>query len=96
MPAIVARHPEQRDFSYETLPLDDAKVYKLFSEGRTESVFQFESAGMQRMLKDVAAVGSDVEWLPMSAAGVEALIRTSGDEPEDSAVSECETTRVSG
>ncbi len=41
---IVARHPEQRDFSYETLPLDDPKVYQLFSDGRTESVFQFESA----------------------------------------------------
>jgi DNA polymerase-3 subunit alpha len=49
---IVARHPEQRDFSYETLPLDDPKVYRLFSEGRTESVFQFESGGMRRMLKD--------------------------------------------
>ena len=33
---------------------------------------------------------------PMSAPSVEALIRTSGDDPEDSAVSECETTRVSG
>ena len=33
---------------------------------------------------------------PMSAPGVEALIRTSGDDHEDSAVSECETTRVSG
>jgi diguanylate cyclase (GGDEF)-like protein/PAS domain S-box-containing protein len=33
---------------------------------------------------------------PMSAPGVEALIRTVGDNPEDSAVSECETTRVSG
>src|SRR5882724_9822832 len=33
---------------------------------------------------------------PMGAAGVDALIRTSGDNPEDSAVSECETTRVSG
>ena len=33
---------------------------------------------------------------PMSAAGVDALIRTSGDNPKDSAVSECETTRVSG
>src|SRR4029077_15723979 len=48
---IVARHSEQRDFSYETLPLDDPKVYRLFSEGRTESVFQFESGGMRRMLK---------------------------------------------
>ena len=41
---IVARHPEQRDFDYDELPLDDPKVYKLFSDGRTESVFQFESA----------------------------------------------------
>jgi DNA polymerase-3 subunit alpha len=49
---IVARHPERADFSFEALPLDDPRVYKLFSEGLTESVFQFESAGMQRMLKD--------------------------------------------
>jgi len=49
---ILARHPEKAGFSFEALPLDDPKVYKLFSEGLTESVFQFESAGMQRMLKD--------------------------------------------
>jgi DNA polymerase III subunit alpha len=49
---IVARHPERAGFSYDDLPLDDPKVYQLFSEGRTESVFQFESAGMVRMLKD--------------------------------------------
>ena len=49
---IVHRHPGQENFAYEDLPLDDAKVYKLFSDGRTEAVFQFESSGMQRMLKD--------------------------------------------
>ena len=49
---IVARRPQHTDFDYDKLPLDDPRVYKLFSEGRTESVFQFESAGMQRMLKD--------------------------------------------
>ena len=49
---IVARHPERAGFSYDDLPLDDPKVYQLFSEGRTESVFQFESTGMVRMLKD--------------------------------------------
>ena len=49
---IVATDPEQAGFSFDALPLDDARVYALFSEGRTESVFQFESAGMQRMLKD--------------------------------------------
>jgi len=49
---IVARRPERSGFDYDTLPLDDPKVYRLFSEGRTEAVFQFESAGMQRMLRE--------------------------------------------
>jgi DNA polymerase-3 subunit alpha len=49
---IKARRPQFKDFDYDKLPLDDPRVYKLFSDGRTESVFQFESAGMQRMLKD--------------------------------------------
>ena len=33
---------------------------------------------------------------PMGAPGVEALIRTSGENPDEPAVSECETTRVRG
>ena len=49
---IVARHPSQSDFKFEDLPLGDAKVYELFARGDTEAVFQFESPGMQRMLKD--------------------------------------------
>jgi DNA polymerase-3 subunit alpha len=49
---IVKRHLGQENFAYENLPLDDAKVYRLFSEGKTEAVFQFESRGMQGMLKD--------------------------------------------
>jgi DNA polymerase-3 subunit alpha len=40
------------DFAYENLPLDDAKTYKLFADGKTEAVFQFESRGMQGMLKE--------------------------------------------
>ena len=49
---IVKRHPGQENFAYENLPLDDARVYRLFSEGKTEAVFQFESRGMQGMLRD--------------------------------------------
>ena len=45
-------HVGQENFAYEDLPLDDARVYKLFTEGKTEAVFQFESRGMQGMLKD--------------------------------------------
>ncbi|NJM43688.1 MAG: DNA polymerase III subunit alpha, partial [Brachymonas sp.] len=34
------------------LPLDDAATYRVFAEGKTEAVFQFESRGMQGMLRD--------------------------------------------
>ena len=35
----------------EKIPLDDSKVYKLFSKGLTTGVFQFESSGMREFLK---------------------------------------------
>jgi len=49
---IRARRPGLQDFAFEPLPFDDARVYKLFTDGRTEAVFQFESRGMQAMLRD--------------------------------------------
>ena len=49
---IVQRHPELHDFSFERIPLDDPATYELFQQGRTEAVFQFESRGMQAMLRD--------------------------------------------
>jgi len=49
---IRARHKGQEDFCFEAIPLDDAATYRLFQEGKTEAVFQFESRGMQGMLRD--------------------------------------------
>jgi DNA polymerase-3 subunit alpha len=49
---IVKRHKGQEAFAYENIRLDDAATYRLFAEGKTEAVFQFESRGMQGMLKD--------------------------------------------
>jgi len=49
---IRARHKGQENFEFEHIPLDDTPTYKLFSDGKTEAVFQFESRGMQGMLKD--------------------------------------------
>jgi len=49
---IAKRHQGQENFAFENIPLNDAATYKLFADGRTESVFQFESRGMQGMLKD--------------------------------------------
>ncbi|MEK7437109.1 MAG: DNA polymerase III subunit alpha [Pseudomonadota bacterium] len=39
------------DFSLETIPLDDAGIYKVFSSANTTAVFQFESRGMRDLLK---------------------------------------------
>ncbi|WP_367068356.1 DNA polymerase III subunit alpha [Oryzisolibacter sp. LB2S] len=49
---IMKRHKGQENFAFENIPLDDAATYRLFSDGRTEAVFQFESRGMQGMLKE--------------------------------------------
>src|SRR6476660_10084860 len=49
---IVRRHPGQENFALENIPLVDAATYKLFADGKTEAVFQFESRGMQGMLRD--------------------------------------------
>ena len=49
---IVKRHAGQAGFAFENIALNDAKTYKLFQDGRTEAVFQFESRGMQGMLRD--------------------------------------------
>jgi DNA polymerase III subunit alpha len=49
---IRARRPGRENFNYEDLPLDDARVYQLFSKGQTEAIFQFESRGMQGMLRE--------------------------------------------
>ena len=34
------------DFDINNIPLDDPKVYDMFTQGKTEGVFQFESSGM--------------------------------------------------
>ena len=49
---IMQRHKGQENFKFEEIPLDDYPTYKLFQEGKTEAVFQFESRGMQGMLRD--------------------------------------------
>ncbi|HKC24288.1 MAG TPA: DNA polymerase III subunit alpha, partial [Thermoanaerobaculia bacterium] len=37
----------------EKIPLNDPDVYRLFAEGRTDAVFQFESSGMRDLLRRV-------------------------------------------
>ena len=40
-------------FDPDSFPLDDEKTYELFQKGETVGVFQYESPGMQKHLKDL-------------------------------------------
>ncbi|MDE6279973.1 MAG: DNA polymerase III subunit alpha, partial [Paramuribaculum sp.] len=41
------------DIDPENIPIDDKATYKLYCEGRTTGTFQFESAGMQKYLREL-------------------------------------------
>ena len=41
------------DLDLDTIPIDDELTYKLYQEGRTVGTFQFESAGMQKYLREL-------------------------------------------
>jgi len=47
---LIARHRGET-VDAETLPLDDAPTYEIFSKGFTSGVFQFESRGMRDILR---------------------------------------------
>lgn len=41
------------EIDIDTIPIDDATTYQLYSDGRTVGTFQFESAGMQKYLREL-------------------------------------------
>ena len=41
------------DLDPDSFPLDDVKTYELFQRGATVGIFQYESAGMQKYLRDL-------------------------------------------
>ncbi len=41
------------DIDLDHIPIDDAKTYELYQQGRTIGTFQFESAGMQKYLREL-------------------------------------------
>ena len=41
------------DLNPDEFPIDDAKTYELFQRGETVGIFQYESAGMQKYMKEL-------------------------------------------
>lgn len=78
----IIKRTRSLDLKMDEFPLDDKKTYKLFQDGETTGVFQFESSGMKRYLKelkptvfeDIIAMGAlyrpgPMEWIPDYIAG---------------------------
>ncbi len=49
----LVKYKHDIDLDPDRFPLDDAKTYALFQRGETVGIFQYESAGMQKYLKDL-------------------------------------------
>ncbi|MFA5948474.1 MAG: DNA polymerase III subunit alpha, partial [Candidatus Gracilibacteria bacterium] len=73
----ILKRTRELDIDISTLPLDDEMTFKLIQNADTTGVFQFESAGMRRYLKDLKATKFDdivamgalyrpgpMEWIP--------------------------------
>jgi DNA polymerase-3 subunit alpha len=49
----LVKHKHNIDLDPDFFPLDDEKTYELFQRGDTVGIFQYESAGMQKYLKEL-------------------------------------------
>ena len=49
----LVKYKHNVDLDPDHFPLDDKKTYELFQRGETVGIFQYESAGMQKYLKDL-------------------------------------------
>lgn len=49
----IIKRTKSEEIDISAIPMDDKKTYELFARGETKGVFQFESSGMRRYLKDL-------------------------------------------
>ena len=49
----IIRRIYKKDLDINAIPMDDQKTFELFQKSETTGVFQFESSGMKRYLKDL-------------------------------------------
>jgi len=47
------KYKHDLELDIDSIPLDDSKTYELFQKGSTVGIFQYESAGMQKYLRDL-------------------------------------------
>ncbi len=73
----IIKNTRAKEIDIDKIPLDDKKTYEVFRKGETTGVFQFESSGMKRYLKELKSTEFEdiiamvalyrpgpMEWIP--------------------------------
>ena len=81
----------------DEFPIDDAKTYELFQRGETVGIFQYESAGMQKYMKELKPtvfpdlIAMNALYRPGPIAYIPSFIkRKNGEEPIEYDLDDCE------
>jgi DNA polymerase III subunit alpha len=81
----------------DTFPIDDVKTFELFQRGETVGIFQYESAGMQKYMKELKPtvfndlIAMNALYRPGPIAYIPSFIkRKNGEEPIEYDLEACE------
>ena len=85
------------DINPDEFPIDDVKTYELFQRGETVGIFQYESAGMQKYLRELKPtvfndlIAMNALYRPGPIAYIPSFIkRKNGEEPIEYDLDVCE------
>ena len=85
------------DIDPDAFPIDDVKTYELFQRGETVGIFQYESAGMQKYMKELKPtvfndlIAMNALYRPGPIAYIPSFIkRKNGEEPIEYDLDACE------
>ena len=86
-----------KDIDPDEFPIDDVKTYELFQRGETVGIFQYESAGMQKYMKELKPtvfgdlIAMNALYRPGPIAYIPSFIkRKNGEEPITYDLDACE------
>ena len=86
-----------KDINPDEFPIDDIKTYELFQRGETVGIFQYESAGMQKYMKELKPtvfndlIAMNALYRPGPIAYIPSFIkRKNGEEPIEYDLEACE------
>ncbi len=86
-----------KDINPDEFPIDDTKTYELFQRGETIGIFQYESAGMQKYMKELKPtvfndlIAMNALYRPGPIAYIPSFIkRKNGEEPIEYDLEACE------